>query len=197
MTSTRLAGLIAERDALEQAEHWDHAALPWLCEQIEVLEREEAAKPPAPAPTPATRETSDPVAALVADFEQAAAHPERYTEQQISDLVSRYNAMVTGAVQQAEAVDAAQVHRDMVEMGAHSERYSDEQRSELLHRYDRATRQRPVARMDSPDLAERLEAARQAQERGEEVDVDGLMGQFQTCRSSRRPPGPSTWPRMS
>jgi hypothetical protein len=52
--TTRLETLWAERDALEQAGEWDHAAYDWLCEQVEALEREEAARPSAPAPTAAS-----------------------------------------------------------------------------------------------------------------------------------------------
>src|SRR6266498_2601676 len=36
--SDRLQALKAERDQIEANEEWDHAALPWLCEEIEKLE---------------------------------------------------------------------------------------------------------------------------------------------------------------
>ncbi len=180
MTS-KLEVLKAELDALEAADAYDAPQYDWLCEQVEWLTREEAAKPPTPEPTPATQ-ADDPIRALEAEMQAALANPERFTDAQRDELVTRYNAavMAAGQFQQPEAVDLGALQRDMLTAQADPSKLDDEQRAELLRRYDQATRRRPTARADSPDLAERMEAAVQAQERGEEVDVDGLMGQFET-----------------
>jgi hypothetical protein len=183
---SKLEVLKAELDAIEAAEQWDHPAHQWLSEQVEELEREEAAKPPAPTPAPA-QQASDTVAALEIEMQAALANPERYSDAQRDQLVTRYNTavMAAGQSQQTETVDLGALTRDMLTAGADPSKLSDEQRTELLRRYDKATRQRPDARVDSPDLAERMEAARQAQERGEDVDVDALMAQFEHWQSQQ------------
>jgi hypothetical protein len=125
--------------------------------------------------------------ALSSEMMVALANPERFTDPQRDEIVARYNAavMAPGQSGQTETVDVAQVHRETVEAGADPSKLTGEQRAELLRRYDRATReQQPTARTGA-DLAERLEAARQPQERGEEVDVDGLMPQFQTWQEQQ------------
>jgi hypothetical protein len=146
-------------------------------------------------------------------MQAALTNPERFTDAQRDQLVTRYNAAVMAAGQpQQETTDLGQLQRDMLTAQANPGALDDDQRAEFLRRYDRATRQRPIARADSPDLAERMEAAVQAQQRGEEVDVDGLMGQFEQWQmeqiqkardpanfpppSSRPPPRSSTRPRM-
>ncbi len=164
MTS-KLEVLKAELDALEAADAYDAPQYDWLCEQVEWLTREEAAKPPTPEPTPATQ-ADDPIRALEAEMQAALANPERFTDAQRDELVTRYNAavMAAGQFQQPEAVDLGALQRDMLTAQADPSKLDDEQRAELLRRYDQATRRRPTARADSPDLAERM----------------GLMGQFET-----------------
>jgi hypothetical protein len=188
--TARLETLRAERDGLEQAEKWDHPAYDWLCEQVEALEAAEAAGQATQAPTPTTAPAGDPIQALVVEMERAAANPGRLTDAERDDLVRRYNAAGRDAAWRAEAetaaTDVAQVRRDMIEAAADPSKLSDEQRADVVGRYNRLARQQqPVARPDSPDLAERMEAARQAQERGEEVDVAGLMAQFGTWQEEQ------------
>ncbi len=149
MTS-KLEVLKAELDALEAADAYDAPQYDWLCEQVEWLTREEAAKPPTPEPTPATQ-ADDPIRALEAEMQAALANPERFTDAQRDELVTRYNAavMAAGQFQQPEAVDLGALQRDMLTAQADPSKLDDEQRAELLRRYDQATRRRPTARADS------------------------------------------------
>ncbi len=177
--TTRLETLRAELDAIEAAGQWDHPAHQWLCEQVERLEREEKSKPAAPAAAPATQQAGDPVAALVADMQAAHAHPERFTDQYISDLVSRYNAQVSESGRTAERIDMAQVHREMLTAEANPGALSDEQHADLLARYNAAVVQGPerrtteVLRADlaGSDLGARMRAAEALGERGELDDA--------------------------
>jgi predicted nucleic acid-binding Zn-ribbon protein len=100
--------------------------------------------------------------------------------------VRRYNSAVVASGQsQPETIDAAQVAREMLAAQANPGALTDRQRADLLARYNRLAGQQSTARADSPDLAERMEAARQAQERGEQVDVAALMGQFEAWQSEQ------------
>lgn len=163
--TTRLETLRAKRDALEQAGEWDHAALPWPCEEIEKLEADEKAT--APARTPATEPEGDPLEALSSEMTTALANPEKYSDQQRDELVSRFNAAVEGQAHQAERIDVQALGRELVSASADPDAVSHDQLDELLARYNAAAVQRPEqgttetlrADLAGGDLATRMRAA--------------------------------------
>src|SRR6266545_2304414 len=186
--SDRLQALKAERDQIEANEEWDHAALPWLCEEIEKLEATEKTTAPVQAPA-ATEPEGDAVAALASEMEAMLASPERYSDLERDALVDRFNAQVLEAgAAGAERVDVAQLARDMLGAGD-SSALTDEQRAELSRRYDAAVAQPAERRtvevlrgiLAGDDLAARMAAATELQQRGLLADgvADALVTEYQ------------------
>lgn len=193
--TTKLEIFRAELDALMAADRYDAPEYDYLVEMVERLEREEkAAKPPASAAAVSTQPAEDPVAKLVAEM-NAAAHPERFSDAQLSALVDRYNAAVVEAarVPGAERVDMAQLIRDLLTAGANPDALSHDERDRLVDRYNKAAREvrRPVPRslevlradLDSTDLGTRMRAADELAQRNEidDATVRQVVSEFNTA----------------
>src|SRR6266545_3574152 len=191
--SDRLQALKAERDQIEANEEWDHAALPWLCEEIEKLEATEKTTAPVQAPA-ATEPEGDAVAALASEMEAMLASPERYSDLERDALVDRFNAQVLEAgAAGAERVDVAQLARDMLGAGD-SSALTDEQRAELSRRYDAAVAQPAERRtvevlrgiLAGDDLAARMAAATALEVPPDPADT--ALHQLNTAIGSMKPP---------
>jgi hypothetical protein len=167
--SEQLKVFQAELDRLEAEDRWDDPGYDFLAAKVEELKAAERSKPSAPRAPAAAESEADALAKLTADMEKAAANMDAVTDEQAADLVARFNAMASAGLSQSEAVDLAALQRDMTIAGADANALTDEQRTELMGRFNRAARQQPVARPDSQDLGERMLAALQAHERGEDV----------------------------
>ena len=174
--TTKLDVFRAELEALEAADGYGESHYDYLVEMVERLEAEErSAKPPA-TQAAATEPASDPLQALQAEMEAALANPGRYTDQQLDQLVTRYNSAVVDAGQShVERVDVQALGRDLVTADADPSALTHEQRDELLRRYNAAAVQRPERRtsealradLAGSDLGARMRAAVVLQDRGE------------------------------
>jgi hypothetical protein len=208
----RRQALKAERDALEEAGEWDHASLPWLCEEIEKLEATDKATAPAPAASasaPTTTEPEgDPVAALQAEMEAMLANPEKFSDSERDALVRRFNAQVLEAgAAGAERVDVQALTRDMLAATADPD-LGDDQRAELARRYNEAIRQGPEHRttealrgaLAGDDLGERMRAATALADRGEisEAEIGEVVSGYNQAvtevADARAAMDPESWP---
>ena len=177
--TTKLEILKAELDALEAADAYDAPQYDWLAEQFEALQLREAAKPAAPQSTPTTAPAGDPLEALSSEMQAMLANPERFSDAQRDQLVSRYNHAVTETGRTGERVDVAALAGEMTQATADPSKLTDEQRAELSRRYNQAILQGPERRpsealrgeLGSTDLPTRMRAAAVLQERGELDDA--------------------------
>jgi hypothetical protein len=179
--TTKLEVFKAELGRLEAEDRYDALEYDYLAEMVERLEAEEkAAAPAAQTSATSTQVPADPVAALVAELEAAHANPGKYTDEQLAQLVKRYNAQVIEAGRpQRQATDLAQLRQRIVVAGANPDALDDSERDALVRDWNQATPgHRSVAELradlDSQDFGKRLEAAEALQRRGEELP-EGLV----------------------
>jgi hypothetical protein len=194
--TTKLEIFKAELEALEAADGYGEAHYDYLVEQVERLEREEASKPAASAPASATAPDADPFQALQTEMQAALANPGRFTDAQIDELVTRFNAAVIAAgTTSTERVDIGQLQRDMATATSNPGALSDSEHTELLRRYNAAARQGPERRtsealrgeLASGDLPARMRAAEALQQRGllEDGVADALVMEYQaSCQAA-------------
>src|SRR6266536_3182662 len=192
--SDRLQALKAERDQIEANEEWDHAALPWLCEEIEKLEATEKTTAPVQAPA-ATEPEGDAVAALASEMEAMLASPERYSDLERDALVDRFNAQVLEAgAAGAERVDVAQLARDMLGAGDSSALTADGVADALVTEYQFECEAANDRGLDVEALPPELqEAARGVLEATAALEVppdpaDTALHQLNTAIGSMKPP---------